>query len=85
MSAIARVGVDVAGGLIQGGGQSSFYMDGYLVSVVGDKIAPHGHVNATMAEGSPDMFIEGKAVCRKGDRATCNHTITTGSSDAFAD
>ena len=40
MPGIARVGVDSAGGTITGGGQSSVYVNGALVAVLGDAVRP---------------------------------------------
>ena len=86
MPGIARAGLDTAGGLIQGGGQSKVYVEGYLAAVLGDPVAPHGsspHNNATMSESSSKVYFGGKKVCRSGDKATCNHSAT-GSSIVFA-
>ncbi len=83
MPGVARVGVDSAGGTITGGGQSFCYINGALEAVVGDAIAPHPpnpalppHKAATMAAGSASDFINGVAVCRAGDVATCGHAAT---------
>ena len=79
---VARVGIDSAGGLILGGGQFTTKCNGSLVAVIGDVITPHGlgpHAAATMIEGSSTVKINGKGVCRKGDAASCGHTIGTGS------
>lgn len=87
MPGIARVGVDSAGGIILGGGQSTLYVNGALAAVVGDSVTPHGpgaHAAAVMVEGSPTLFAEGKAVCRAGDAASCGHTAS-GSGNSFAD
>ena len=82
MPAACRVGVDSAGGLITGGGQSTVKIGGYAVSVVGDAIQSHGsspHDSSTMSSGSSTVKIGGKAVCRSGDSATCGHTATSSS------
>ena len=86
MPGIARVGVDSAGGIILGGGQSTVFVNGSLAAVIGDAVAGHGlgiHAGPTMAEGSSDVFAENIGVCREGDAATCGDTAT-GSSDSFA-
>ena len=86
MPGIARVGVDTAGGTIQGGGQSTVFVNGSLAAVIGDSVASHGlflHATATMVEGSQTVFINGIGVCREGDAASCGHTAT-GSATVFA-
>lgn len=80
MSAAARDG-DVAGGAISAT-QGLVTTDGLALVVVGDPVAFHGggtHVAATMAAGSAVVTIDGKAVCRVGDAATCGHTVAAGS------
>ena len=86
MPGIARVGVDSAGGVITGGGQSSVYVNGALAAVLGDAVAPHApglHAAAVMVEASGTVFAGGIAVCRAGDAASCGHTAT-GSGDVSA-
>ena len=84
MAGIARVGVDSAGGTILGGGQSTVRVNGALVAVLGDAVAPHGeglHASATLVSASGTVYAGGVAVCRAGDLASCGHTITSGSAD----
>jgi uncharacterized Zn-binding protein involved in type VI secretion len=79
---VARVGIDNAGGVQLGGGQSWFRVDGALVVVHDDPVAPHGigfHGNPRMVAGAPWLRISGKAIVAEGDLATCGHP-TTGSS-----
>lgn len=86
MPGIARVGVDSAGGIITGGGQSTVYANGALVAVLGDAVAPHGdppHAAAVMVEASSSVFAGGIPVCRAGDAASCGHTAS-GSGNVFA-
>ena len=76
MAGVAITGVNAAGGVIIGGGQSFVKVNGKPVSVVGDAVAPHGigpHAAPKMATGSSIVRIDGKAVCRAGDTATCGH------------
>jgi uncharacterized Zn-binding protein involved in type VI secretion len=85
MSGICRVGIDNAGGVILGGGQSFVYANGVLVSVDGDRVQGHGpgpHAGPTMIAGSNNVFINGIAVCNAGDLATCGHPAT-GSNNVF--
>lgn len=86
MPGIARVGIDTAGGLILGGGQSKYFVNNVLAAVVGDAVASHGlspHASAVMVEGSPNVFVNNIPVCREGDLASCGDAAT-GSSDTFA-
>jgi len=87
MPGVARVGIDTAGGVILGGGNSHVYCNGALVVVLGDAVAGHGvppHSAPVMAEGSDTVFINGIPVCRAGHKASCGHPAT-GSADTFAD
>ena len=83
---VARVGVDSAGGIINGGGQSTVFCNGALVAVIGDAVAGHGvppHAAPVMVGGSGTVFAGGIGVCRAGDAASCGHTAT-GSADTLA-
>ena len=87
MPAIARVGVDSAGGIILGGGASTVYCNGSLVAVLGDSVARHGngaHAASTLVTASPTVFADGISVCREGDSASCGDTISSGSSNTLA-
>ena len=82
MTGVARVGIDSAGGIILGGGQSFVYANSSLIAVVGDAVAPHGdapHSAPTLVTGSATVFINGIPVCRQGDLASCGHSISSGS------
>lgn len=66
---------DTAGGVITAT-QTTVRVNGRLVVCVGDPVAPHGigaHSGATMVQGSSTVFINGRAVCRNGDLASCGH------------
>ena len=80
MSGICRVGVDTAGGTITGSLQDgTVKCNGSAVSVHGDAVAPHGdapHAAATMVASSSNVFINGIAVCKAGNLATCGHAAT---------
>ncbi len=83
MPGAARVGVDAAGGTINGPGVPSVKVNGAPISVIGDAVAGHGkppHKSPTMSTGSPTVKAGGKPVCRAGDTATCGHA-TSGSSN----
>jgi len=79
MANVSLVGSDVAGGVIVGGGQTAVKTDGAAWAVVGDAVASHGdspHNAATMAGGSSFVTVNGLAVVRAGDAATCGHTAS---------
>lgn len=81
MPGVSLVGVHSAGGIITGQLQSRVYVNASPMSVVGDPVAPHPppappHQSATMAEGSSRVVIDGIAVVRAGDAATCGHVAT---------
>jgi len=79
MAGVAVAGVDVAGGVQLGGGQSRFSIDGHAVVVVGDPVQSHGnspHNSPVMVTGSDWFTIDGKKVCRQGDMASCGHSST---------
>lgn len=76
MAGISLTNIHSAGGAILGGGQDLVNVDDSEVAIVGDAVAPHGpgiHAAATMITGSRIVFINGIAVCRAGDLASCNH------------
>jgi uncharacterized Zn-binding protein involved in type VI secretion len=78
MSGICRVGVDSAGGIILGGGNSTVFANGALVAVNGDAVQGHGngvHAGPTMIASST-VFINGKMACKAGNQATCGHAAS---------
>jgi uncharacterized Zn-binding protein involved in type VI secretion len=86
MKGIGRVGVDSAGGTITGVIAPNYIVNGSPVVLVGAAVAPHGigeHASAVMVEGSSTVFVNGIAVCREGDAASCGHTLTLGSDNMF--
>lgn len=77
MPGMSLVGLDTAGGIILGGGQDFVSADDALVSVVGDKVAPHpGHITAQMVQGNSFVTINGIPIVHAGDRASCDHQAT---------
>lgn len=86
MPGITRVNADSAGGEIFEVLASSIYVNGCNVAVLNAHIVGHGvspHSGPMMIEASPDVYAEGKKVCRQGDAASCGHEAT-GSSNVFA-
>lgn len=84
---VARVGVDVAGGVQLGLAAPTVFGDGSNVVVLGDLVAGHPfgppHTpSPVMASASSTVFACGIPVCRAGDVASCGHA-TSGSSDVF--
>lgn len=94
MTGICRVGVDFVGdpsvhGDLLGLHNSNVFVNGKPIAVLSDNIKPHkpftGKHNAAKTQaGSPTVFVNGKAVFRKGDAADCGHVATTGSENVFA-
>jgi len=79
MPGIARVGIDTAGGTITGSPQSFARVGGALVACVGATVAGHGtgaHAAPVMAQGSAFARINGIAICRAGDAASCGDAAT---------
>ena len=77
MAGVSLVNVHAAGGTIVGAVQTFVRVNGSPVALVGAAIAPHGigpHAAAAMAQGSTLARINGVAICREGDAATCGHT-----------
>jgi uncharacterized Zn-binding protein involved in type VI secretion len=75
----------VANGLLQSSRQSSVFVDGKRVIVVGDRVVSGNEPceNAIMFQGSSTVFINGIPVCRKGDFADCGSPAQTGSSSVI--
>ena len=86
MSGICRVGVDSAGGVILGVNQNgTVFANGSLVSVDKDRVQGHGtgtHAGPVMIAKSKNVFVNGIAVCKEGNTATCGHPAT-GSDNVF--
>jgi len=76
MPGVALVGLNNAGGVQRGGGQTFCKAIGALVAVLGDDVAPHGsgsHQSAKMVQGSTFFKINGIPVCIAGNLASCSH------------
>lgn len=81
MPGITVKGLDIAGGVQLGGGQSFVRVAGALVVVLGDPVTPHPplppHTGAPiMAQGCDWLTINGIPVCREGHQASCGHATT---------
>jgi uncharacterized Zn-binding protein involved in type VI secretion len=86
MPGISRTGDDTCGGILSTSLQSTVFVGGSLVAVIGTPVQSHGdspHNSAVMSGGSSTVFAGGIAVCRTGDPCSCGHTVT-GSSTVFA-
>jgi uncharacterized Zn-binding protein involved in type VI secretion len=82
---VTRTGIDTAGGVLLGHGNTTVYANNFLITVLGDAVSDHGdgkHENAVMVEASPTVFCSEIPVCRLGDKASCGHA-STGSNDVF--
>jgi uncharacterized Zn-binding protein involved in type VI secretion len=85
MPEVARVSEDTVGtGLILTGA-TKVYAEGDLVAFKTSTIATHsGHVGATITGGSSKVYADGKQIARKGDVASCGHTVASGSTKVFS-
>lgn len=86
MPQLTRVTANSAGGPIQGPGASTVFCEGQKVSLLQDKVAPHGkppHASSIMVGSSSTVFANGKPVVRAGDNASCGHPAN-GASTTFA-
>lgn len=82
---VSLVGIDSAGGVIQGPGKPNWTWNGAPMSVVGDDVTGHGsgsHASAKMVQGSPWFTIDGIPVVRATSKASCNDEAT-GSAQMF--
>lgn len=82
MAGISRAGVDSAGGVILSG-SGNVLINGAPAALNGAAVAGHGdspHNAATMIATTGTVFINGIAVVRAGDPATCGHTASGSSS-----
>lgn len=86
MSGICRVGVDSAGGIILGVNQNgTVFANGSLVSVDKDRVQGYGvgeHAGPVMVANSKNVFVNGIAVCKETNQATCGHPAS-GSINVF--
>jgi len=86
MPAVTRVTANTASGTITGPGAPTVFCEGQKVSLIQDKVAPHGnppHALAVIVGASSTVFANGKPVVRAGDPASCGHS-TNGASTTFA-
>tara|TARA_R110000850_G_scaffold66678_3_gene148181 strand:+ start:1094 stop:1363 length:270 start_codon:yes stop_codon:yes gene_type:complete len=86
MKGVGRVGVDSAGGVIVGILAPNVSVNGSPIVLVGAAVTGHGigpHAAPTMVGGSSTVFVNGIAVCRAGDAASCGHTLSAGSDNIF--
>lgn len=54
--------------------------DAWAVHGACDDHSPHG---GSAAGGSPNVYVNGKALCRIGDPISCGDTMATGSDDVI--
>lgn len=86
MTGVARSNQDKVGtGVITGTHAGTVYVEGKIVSVVSDEVAPHsGHTGGKIAHGSTNVFANNLAVARLNDKDDGDHPITTASGTVFA-
>jgi uncharacterized Zn-binding protein involved in type VI secretion len=66
-----------------GPGASTVFADNKKVSLIGDKVAPHGkapHIAPTLVSaGAGTVLADGGIPAKEGTTATCGHTVKSGS------
>lgn len=78
---------DTVGGAQILNGSATVKANGYFIALHGSLVADHGtgaHNAATMVASSTRVKIEGRAVVRVGDAATCGHVLIGGSPNVLA-
>lgn len=85
---VARVNVDiVGGGVIVGPGAQTVTVNDKVISVINDTVQTHGeppHVMPPIVTGAPTIFAEDKKINLTSiSRATCSHSVETGSNNTF--
>jgi len=83
MPQLGLVGKSLVGpGTDLGPGAATVIAEGSPVSVVGDRVSPHGtapHTSPTIINGSGTVFAEGRPVVVQGlSKASCAHAVNTG-------
>ena len=83
MPQIGLVGRSLVGpGTDIGPGAATVFAEGTPVSLVGDRVTPHGkppHTSPVIVNGSGTVFAEGKPVVVQGlSKASCAHAVNTG-------
>ena len=83
MPAIGLVGRSIVGtGIDVGPGSPTVMCEGSPVSLIGDKVTPHGkppHTAAIIITGSQTVLIDGRPPAVQGlSVATCAHVVVTG-------
>jgi uncharacterized Zn-binding protein involved in type VI secretion len=89
--AVARAGVDFAGGQILAPGLSpTVTVNGAPIALVGNPVSGHGegvHAAAVLAVGSKNVFVGATfaQVCGFGGEhvASCGHPVVSGSTNVF--
>lgn len=82
MPAVCVDGDNCGGQIIATG---NVLVHGKKIALVGDTVTPHGtHSGVTMVQGSSNFFVNGKAVVRTGDAASCGDKATSSISDFTA-
>jgi uncharacterized Zn-binding protein involved in type VI secretion len=79
MPGASRVGVDTAGGVINGNLAPTVLVNGSPIVVKGAGVAGHGvgaHAGPVMVGASGTVLANGIPVCRAGDAASCTHQAT---------
>lgn len=83
MPALGLVGLSIVGtGIDIGPGSPTVMADGLPVSLVGDKVTPHGkppHTTPIIVTGSQTVLVDGRPPVVQGlSIASCGHVVVTG-------
>ncbi len=77
----------VACAVVVGPGIPNILVEGSPISVVGDKVAPHGappHTSSVVISGVPNILAAGKPITVVSSTTSCGHPITFGSPTVVA-
>jgi uncharacterized Zn-binding protein involved in type VI secretion len=83
MPEVGRVRQDSAKGVILGPGAGTVFADGKKVSLIGDRVAPHGkapHSGPTLvSNGANTVKADNGIPAKVGTVASCGHTVKSSS------
>lgn len=69
-------------------GASTVFANGILLGLQGSTLTSHGkgpHRSATVTNGSPTVYADGRPVARVTSGNSCGHSMAQGSPDVFVE